>query len=165
MSNCVINTHSYASPCGEITLASFQGKLCLCHWSELTRSRLEHALGAVCVEAPSSVLRKAVGELDEYFAGLRTNFSVPLLPIGTDFQRRVWQALTEIPYGATCSYGQIAQRIGKPSAVRAVAQAIGANPLCLFIPCHRVIGADGSLTGYAGGLKAKRTLLQIEGAL
>ena len=102
-------------------------------------------------------------ELDEYFGGRRRTFDIPLLTVGTDFQKSVWQALLEIPYGETRSYMQIAERIGTPKGVRAVAQALGANGISILIPCHRVIGADGTLTGFAGGLDAKRRLLETEG--
>jgi methylated-DNA-[protein]-cysteine S-methyltransferase len=101
-------------------------------------------------------------QLEEYFAGERTTFELPLRPHGSDFQRDVWRALTEIPYGETRSYGEIARRIGRPDAVRAVGAANGANPIAVIVPCHRVISADGSLTGFGGGLERKRTLLDIE---
>ena len=104
----------------------------------------------------------AIGQLGEYFAGRRHSFDLPLAPRGTEFQRRVWRALTGIPYGTTISYGELARRIGQPSASRAVGLANGANPLPIVVPCHRVIGADGSLTGYAGGLHRKRFLLALE---
>lgn len=162
MSSPVIHIQHYGSPCGTLVLASWRGTLCLCDWSERKISKLEQAFGARCAEVPTAVLRQAVSELDEYFAGSRTSFTVPLQPIGTDFQCQVWQALASIPYGTTMSYAQIARQIHRPQSVRAVAQAIGANPLSLFIPCHRVIGTDGSLTGYAGGIAAKRLLLHIE---
>lgn len=100
--------------------------------------------------------------MDEYFAGERHLFSLPLMVIGTDFQKDVWHALTAIPYGASCSYTAVAHALGRPSAVRAVARAIGANPLSVIIPCHRVIGSDGRLTGYAGGLERKKYLLDLE---
>ena len=109
-------------------------------------------------------MNQAQKELDEYFMGIRKIFSTPLLPIGTDFQKRVWKALLEIPYGETRSYMEIAERVNNPKGVRAVAQAIGANGISLFIPCHRVIGSNHSLTGFAGGLEAKRILLKIEGS-
>ena len=99
----------------------------------------------------------------EYFAGARRVFTVPLAPAGTPFQRLVWDALREIPYGATATYGEIAARIGRPGAARAVGSANHHNPLSIFVPCHRVLGANGALTGYAGGLEAKRKLLAIEG--
>lgn len=101
-------------------------------------------------------------QLQEYFAGERTRFDLPLHPLGTNFQVTVWQALAEIPYGSTISYGELAQRIGQPLAVRAVGAANGRNPLPIVLPCHRVIGANGSLTGFGGGLPTKRFLLAME---
>jgi methylated-DNA-[protein]-cysteine S-methyltransferase len=112
------------------------------------------------------VLKKAVAQLREYFAGKRTTFDLPLdLQGGTAFQQSVWQALLSIPRGGTTSYGVLSQRIGKPAAVRAVGAAVGRNPLSIVVPCHRVLGADGSLTGYAGGLERKTALLHLEGAV
>jgi methylated-DNA-[protein]-cysteine S-methyltransferase len=108
-------------------------------------------------------LAATVVQLNEYFNGGRREFDLPLYFEGTTFQRRVWQELTEIPYGETWSYGQLARRIGKPSASRAVGLANGRNPISILVPCHRVIGADGSLTGYGGGLERKRWLLAHEG--
>ena len=105
-----------------------------------------------------------VAQLAAYFAGKRTGFEVALRPAGTSFQQRVWDALSEIPYGETRSYGEIARRIGQPGAARAVGLANGRNPIAVIVPCHRVIGADGTLTGYAGGLQAKRALLDLEQA-
>lgn len=111
------------------------------------------------------VLRQAVTQLDEYFSGRRTVFDLPLdLQGGTAFQRSVWHALLAIPSGGTTSYGLLSQRIGHPAAVRAVGAAVGRNPVSVIVPCHRVLGADGSLTGYAGGLERKTALLQLEGA-
>jgi methylated-DNA-[protein]-cysteine S-methyltransferase len=126
--------------------------------------RLGRLLGARFEEGTSEVIEEAARQLDEYFAGRRTRFSVPLLFVGTDFQRAVWNGLSDIPYGATLSYGELAARLGVPGAVRAVANANGANALSIFVPCHRVIGSDGSLTGYGGGLPAKRALLELESA-
>jgi methylated-DNA-[protein]-cysteine S-methyltransferase len=112
------------------------------------------------------VLRRAVAQLEEYFCGLRSGFDLPLdLQGGTPFQQSVWQALLSIPRGGTISYGVLGHRIGQPSAMRAVGAAVGRNPLSIVVPCHRVLGADGSLTGYAGGLERKTALLQLEGAL
>jgi methylated-DNA-[protein]-cysteine S-methyltransferase len=102
-------------------------------------------------------------ELDEYFAGTRTEFDVPLAFEGSEFQVQVWHALGEIPYGTTTSYGALAEQLGKPGAARAVGLANGQNPIAVIVPCHRVIGADGSLTGYGGGLERKRFLLALEG--
>ena len=110
-------------------------------------------------------LREAARQLEEYFAGSRREFDLPLRPAGTPFQRAVWLALREIPYGQTRAYRDIARAVNRPRACRAVGMANHVNPLPVFIPCHRVIGADGGLTGYAGGLAAKRFLLALEGAL
>jgi methylated-DNA-[protein]-cysteine S-methyltransferase len=101
-------------------------------------------------------------QLDEYFTGRRTTFDLPLAPHGTAFQRTVWQALLDIPYGATVSYGELADRIGRPTAARAVGLANGKNPIGVIIPCHRVIGSTGALTGYGGGIDRKRRLLTFE---
>jgi methylated-DNA-[protein]-cysteine S-methyltransferase len=111
------------------------------------------------------VLIQAREELGEYFAGQRLRFSLPLdISRGTDFQQQVWRGLLEIASGNTLSYGSLSQRIGRPAAVRAVGAAVGRNPLSIVIPCHRIVGADGSLTGYAGGLDRKTALLQLEQA-
>lgn len=110
----------------------------------------------------SILLKEANRQLQEYFAGKRQVFDLPLAPQGTTFQQKVWQALTEIPFGETRSYGQIAKCIGQPKASRAVGGANNKNPLPIFIPCHRVIGANGKLVGYAGGLEIKKTLLHVE---
>lgn len=115
--------------------------------------------------AASDITAAACDQLAEYFSGLRTVFDLPLAPVGTPFQRRVWHALCEIPYGTTCSYRDIAESIDNPKGVRAVGLANGKNPIAIVIPCHRVIGANGKLTGYAGGLNRKATLLELEGAL
>ena len=116
--------------------------------------------------APSGhpVLARAREQLAEYFAGKRTDFDLPLSATGTEFQESVWRALQDIPYGETVSYGTIATRVGRPTAVRAVGAANGANPIAIVIPCHRVIGADGSLTGYGGGEARKKWLLALERA-
>ncbi len=108
------------------------------------------------------VLRQAARELTEFFAGTRRTFTVPLAPVGTPFQQQVWRALQTISYGATCSYRDIACAVGRPAACRAVGMANHCNPIPIIIPCHRVVGADGRLTGYAGGLAIKSRLLQFE---
>lgn len=110
----------------------------------------------------SPVLAQAAAQLAEYFAGQRQSFTVPLAPRGTPFQQEVWRALCAIPYGQTRSYGQLAAALGRPSAARAVGGACRRNPIWLMIPCHRVVGASGSLTGYAGGLERKKALLALE---
>lgn len=110
----------------------------------------------------SALLREAKKQLQEYFAGKRKKFDLPIKPQGTDFQRKVWTALQTIPYGETCSYGELAAKIGKPKAARAVGGANNKNPILIIIPCHRVIGADGSMVGFACGLPAKEYLLALE---
>ncbi len=162
---------SHDSPCGELILGAMDGKLCLCGWSAgrrfgSDRRRVERLLGARFEEGGAEVLDWAARELDEYFAGRRREFTVPLLFAGSEFQKNVWRALLDIPYGQTVSYGEQAVRVGAPRAVRAVANANGANAISIFAPCHRVIGADGRLTGYGGGLAVKKALLELEaGAL
>jgi methylated-DNA-[protein]-cysteine S-methyltransferase len=122
------------------------------------------AIPAGACEDASAFVSVAL-QIDEYLRGWRTTFDVPLEPRGTEFQLAVWRALRAIPYGATTTYAAIARTIGRPRAVRAVGAANGKNPLSIVVPCHRVIGGDGSLTGYAGGLAAKKKLLEIEGGL
>ncbi|MCO1334607.1 methylated-DNA--[protein]-cysteine S-methyltransferase [Microbulbifer sp. OS29] len=121
-------------------------------------------LGADWQRGGSELTDMAAQQLREYMAGQRRSFNLSLAPRGTEFQRRVWDALVQIPFGETRSYSQQAQFLGQPRAIRAVARANGANPLAVMIPCHRVIGANGSLTGYAGGLALKAQLLTLEGA-
>jgi methylated-DNA-[protein]-cysteine S-methyltransferase len=110
----------------------------------------------------SSVLSAAAAQLEAYFAGELEEFDLPLAPEGTDFQRRVWDAVAAIPYGSTATYGEVAAAIGRPSACRAVGAANGRNPLPIVVPCHRVVGSAGALTGYGGGLERKRALLDLE---
>ncbi|PWT70533.1 MAG: cysteine methyltransferase [Proteobacteria bacterium] len=122
-------------------------------------------LSAAWTEAPElAVLKETRWQLDEYFAGKRRAFDLPLAPTGTSFQQSVWSALCAIPYGETTTYGALAESIRARHGVRAVGAAIGRNPISIVIPCHRVIGADRSLTGYAGGLPRKQALLELEGA-
>ena len=151
-------------------LGSFGDKLCICDWQVEKHSgnvnrRLKRLLDAEFEEGTSEVIEKAADQLNEFFAGQRKEFDVPLLFVGTDFQKTIWKELLNIPFGETVSYGEMARRIGMPKAVRAVANANGANALSIFAPCHRVIGSDHSLTGYGGGLDAKRALLELEGVL
>ena len=166
----VIKTRRYESPCGVLLLGSFGDKLCLCDWQiEKHRGhvdrRLKRILNAEFEEGTSEVIEQAVRQLDEFFTGKRKVFDVPLLFVGTDFQKKVWHELLNIPFGETISYKEMARRIGLPTAVRAVANANGANSVSIFAPCHRVIGSDNSLTGYGGGLAAKEKLLKLEGFL
>ena len=165
----IIVTKRYDSPCGAVILGAWDDKLCMCDWLNGTNhnsvtSRLKRILKAEFAEGTSEVIEKAEKQLDEFFAKKRRDFDVPLLFAGTDFQKTVWRELLQIPYGTTVSYGEMARRIGMPKAVRAVANANGANAISIFAPCHRVIGSDGTLTGYGGGLETKRMLLELESA-
>ena len=165
-----IITRIYESPCGTLLLGSFGDKLCLCDWQvekhrDHVDNRLRRLLDAEFLDGTSAVIDTAIAQLDEYFAGTRQEFDVPVLFAGTDFQKKVWDALLTIPFGNTVSYREIGRRIGMPKAVRAVANANGANSISIFVPCHRVIGSDNTLTGYGGGLAAKEFLLKLERAI
>jgi methylated-DNA-[protein]-cysteine S-methyltransferase len=153
----------YASPLGAmIVAATARGVAGI--WFEGQKHMPDHSGWPEQPRHP--VLLKAVAQLEEYFGGVRDAFDLPLdLQGGTAFQQSVWQALLAIPRGGTTSYGSLGQRIGRPAAMRAVGAAVGRNPVSVVVPCHRVLGADGSLTGYAGGLERKTALLQLEGAL
>lgn len=162
-----IQIQRYHSPCGDLMLGSFEGKLCLCDWAvekhrDVVDVRLRKILQADYEEKASDIIRETGKQLDEYFDGKRTVFDIPLLFVGTDFQKKVWHKLLEIPYGTTLSYRELATRLNMPKAVRAVANANGANAISILVPCHRVIGSDHSLTGYGGGLDAKKALLTLE---
>lgn len=150
------------SPFGELTLVARDDALAAVLWPNDRPGRVK--LGEM-VEAPDHpVLIEAAAQLTDYFAGKRTMFDLPLSFSGTDMQRAVWAALLSIPFGETRSYADVARQIGRPTAVRAVGAANGRNPISIIAPCHRVVGSDGSLTGFAGGLAAKETLLALEGA-
>lgn len=149
------------SPVGQLTLIARASKLCAILWENDKPGRVR--LGPL-LEAPHEpVLQETARQLNQYFAGDRECFELELDFAGTEFQRQVWQALLTIPFGETRSYSQIAIQVGSPKAVRAVGAANGKNPISIIAPCHRVIGASGSLTGFAGGLEAKRFLLALEG--
>ncbi len=163
----IIQIQQYHSPCGDLMLGSFEGKLCLCDWvvkkyRDFVYTRLQKFLQVSYEEKNSDIIQQAKRQLDEYFKGKRKTFDIPLLFVGTDFQKKVWHKLLEIPYGETISYGDLAKRLDIPKAVRAIANANRANAISIFAPCHRVIGSDHSLTGYAGGLTAKKQLLDLE---
>jgi methylated-DNA-[protein]-cysteine S-methyltransferase len=149
------------TPLGALTLAATARGLALAWFDGQAHGTDEVAAP---LQPDNEVLRQAKREFDEYFAGRRHEFSVPLDPAGTDFQQRVWRALLQIPIGRLGTYGDIARELGVPAAARAVGAAIGRNPISIIVPCHRVVGRDGSLTGYAGGLPRKQALLQLEGA-
>ena len=150
-----------ASPVGEITLVASQQGLAAILWENDDAGRVR--LGPMAQDEGHPILCEVQQQLGEYFSGTRTVFSVPLDFRGTDFQKCVWNALLSIPFGETRSYADIARQIGNPKAVRAVGAANGKNPISIIAPCHRVIGANGKLTGFAGGLATKSILLQLEG--
>ena len=151
----------YKSPTGTLTLqANEQGLLGV--WFETHNTQPEN-LGLLDKHHP--ILTRAIVQLDEYFRGIREHFTVPIAATGTAFQEQVWSALVTIPFGKTWSYQELANAIGNPNAVRAVGLANSKNPISIIIPCHRVIGKNGKLTGYAGGVDRKQALLKHEGAM
>ena len=153
-------THAvHPSPLGPLTLVVQEGSLCGLHLQGQRHLPDPAGFGP----RDDGAGREVAAQLDAYFAGDRQAFDVPVALAGTDFQQRVWAALTQIPYGATWTYGRLAAHIGRPTAVRAVGTAAGRNPVCIVVPCHRLVGSGGSLTGYAGGTDRKRRLLDLEG--
>lgn len=149
------------SPVGKLTLISGDNQLTAVLWENDRPNRVQATPDLENNTHP--VLLEAEKQLQEYFDGQRNQFDLPLNPIGTDFQKEVWRVLASIPYGSTLSYADIARKLGNLKAVRAVGAANGRNPLSIIVPCHRVIGTDGKLTGFAGGLEAKAWLLSREG--
>lgn len=159
-----MRTHTVIdTPVGPLTIVAEEGQI-LCLYMDLQRHRPDDdELGELEPRGrDTEPFKAAADQLDAYFAGDLTTFDLPLAPRGSEFQQRVWAALQEIPYGETESYGQLAERIGSPGGARAVGLANGRNPIGIIIPCHRVVGADGSLTGYGGGIERKRQLLDLE---
>ena len=148
------------SPLGDLTLVAHDGVLAGLYFAEHARRPHPDTFGA----RDDAGFAAAVEQLDDYFHGRRTGFDLPLAPRGSAFQRRVWELLRRIPYGQTRSYGQLAAELGNPGLAREVGAANGRNPISVIVPCHRVVGADGKLVGYAGGLARKRYLLDLEGA-
>ncbi len=162
-----ITTSTYLSPVGELRLGSLEGKLCMCDFilpghESRTVKRLENAFQAHFIDGITPVITQTCMQLDEYFAGRRSVFSIPLQLFGTPFQQQVWRILQTVGYGETISYAEEAARLGRPTAYRAVANANGANPISIIIPCHRIIASNQKLGGYGGGLDKKRFLLRLE---
>ncbi|MCK4874859.1 MAG: methylated-DNA--[protein]-cysteine S-methyltransferase [Sulfurimonas sp.] len=162
-----IHIQYYKTDYAEFIMGSFEDKLCLLDFKyrktrKAVDDRIKKGLNAEYVEMDDEVLQKARVQLDEYFDLKRKKFDIPLLTVGTDFQKSVWIALTDVEYGTTSTYLQLAKDIGNEKAVRAVANANGANSIGIIIPCHRIIGTNGELTGYAGGLPLKNQLLKLE---
>ena len=168
--NNQIKIQYYKSPIGELILGSFNDKLCLADWRyrkmrKAIDKRLKKSLKAEFIEEPSAIIKKTKTQLLEYFNNKRTTFEVDLLLVGTDFQKTVWKELIAIPYGKTNSYLELSKKLNNVKAIRAVASANGANAIAILVPCHRIIGSDGKLVGYAGGLSVKKKLLLLEGAV
>lgn len=162
-----IHATRYQCICGELILAAFDGRLCMCDWTSSKRhehniTMLKKELNAETYECSDLIISAAITELNEYFQGVRQTFDIPLYITGTEFQRRVRHELVNIPYSDTISYSELAVRLCIPKGIRSVASAVAGNPLSIFLPCHRVIGSDGTLKGYAGGLNNKSKLLELE---
>ena len=157
----------YKSPIGELIIGDYKNQLCLCDWRfRKMRSsiydKIRKRLNAEFVEEESEIISTTKFQLLNYFEGVQTTFSLPLLMTGSDFQLKVWKELMNIPHGKTESYLSLARKLNNEKAIRAVASANGANCIAIIIPCHRIIGSNGELTGYAGGLRTKQKLLELE---
>ena len=164
-----VNIQYHKSVLGELIIGSFEGKLCLMDYRYSKQrnrvdARIQKGLSAEYIIKSDAIIEKTINQIDLYLRAEIKHIDIPLIMVGSDFQKSVWKALLEIPYGSTASYLQIANMIGNPKSVRAVANANGVNALAVIIPCHRIIGSNGSLVGYAGGLNLKRKLLEIEQA-
>lgn len=162
-----IYTQHYVSSFGELILGSFENQLCLCDWRYRKQranidKRLQDGLKADFVDETSDVLEATKFQLGEYFKGVQKVFQLPIVLVGTDFQKSVWNELLKIPFGETRTYLQLSKQLNNEKAIRAVASVNGANALSIIVPCHRIIGSDGNMVGYAGGLQAKKKLLQLE---
>ncbi|OGU58721.1 MAG: cysteine methyltransferase [Ignavibacteria bacterium GWF2_33_9] len=162
-----IKITTFKTPIGEILIGSFNSKLVMVDWKwrkmrSTIDKRIQKFLQAEFEEGKNEVISKTIEQLDEYFIGNRKGFDLPIMLCGKEFQQKVWSALLAIPYGQTSTYLKLAEKIGDSKAVRAVANANGANAISIIIPCHRIIGSDGELVGYAGGLPAKKKLLELE---
>ncbi|MCI0158948.1 methylated-DNA--[protein]-cysteine S-methyltransferase [Leifsonia shinshuensis] len=147
---------------GSVTIVAEGDAVTGLYFAHHIRRPAQHTLGATVAAASDGLLAEASRQLDEYLAGRRRAFELPFAAEGNDFRKRVWNAVAAIPFGETTTYGSIAAGLGDRSLAYRVGQAVGANPLCVFVPCHRVLGSNGSLTGYAGGLRRKRALLELE---
>ena len=162
-----INIQFHKTKYGEFILGSFDNRLCLLDFRyrkmrTTVDNRIKKGLNAEYIESDNDLLKKTRQQLQEYFSWQRKEFSIPILTIGTNFQKSVWKALAEVPYGKTSTYLDLARKINNEKAVRAVASANGANSIGLIIPCHRIIGSNGELVGYGGGLAVKKRLLKLE---
>lgn len=163
-----IYTKQWKSPLGELVLGVYNEQICLCDWQYRKMrlsidNRLQQTLNATIINKEHQLHHTLITQLNEYFEGQRKEFNIPIKLVGTNFQINIWNLLLQIPYGKTCSYAELSKKYGNEKATRAVATANGANAISIIIPCHRVIGSNGTLVGYAGGLSAKSKLLKLEG--
>jgi methylated-DNA-[protein]-cysteine S-methyltransferase len=164
-----IHTAYFKTKFGELIVGSMDDKLCLCDWRYRKMrgpidDRIQKGLNAGYVEERSETIEETISQLSQYFNGKRTQFDLPLLMVGSEFQKLVWNTLLQIPFGKTETYLGLSRKLGDEKAIRAVAAANGANAISIIVPCHRILGSDGRLTGYAGGLETKKKLLQLENA-
>ena len=167
MQSTPIYTSYYTSPVGELVLGDFENQLCLCDWRYRNKrnevdTRILNGLNATFEEKETDLVKETKRQLEAYFSKTSTAFDLPLLLVGTDFQQAVWKALQQVPFGKTQTYMGLSKQMNNPKAIRAVAGANGANSLAIIIPCHRIIGSNQELIGYAGGLTVKRKLLALE---
>jgi methylated-DNA-[protein]-cysteine S-methyltransferase len=167
MQSTPIYTSYYTSPVGELVLGDFENQLCLCDWRYRNKRnevdyRILNGLNAAFEEKETDLVKETKRQLEAYFSKTNTAFDLPLLFVGTDFQQAVWKALQQVPFGKTQTYMGLSKQMNNPKAIRAVAGANGANSLAIIIPCHRIIGSNQELIGYAGGLTVKRKLLALE---
>ncbi len=165
-----ISIKYYKSPVGELIIGEYHRKLCLCDWRyrkmrESIDKRIKAELKADYIEQETNLIQFTIDQLNEYFEGKRTSFDLPIKWVGSQFQQSVWESLLTIPYGKTETYLGLSKKLGNEKAIRAVAAANGANAISIIVPCHRIIGSKGELTGYAGGIPAKKKLLELENAL
>lgn len=162
-----IHIQYYETGIGEMILGCFDGRLCMLDFRyrkmrQAVDDRIKKGLDAEFIEQDDEIITRARIQLEEFLHGERARFDLPLMMVGTDFQKEVWGALMQVPYGKTVSYPNLAKSIGREKAVRAVAAANGANAMAIVIPCHRIVGSQGGLVGYSGGLAVKKRLLQLE---
>lgn len=163
----LVSIQYYKSDLGELVLGSYEGRLCVCDWRyrksrEAVDRSIMQGLNANFIEMESAVVDTALKQLSEYFTGSLKEFDLPLRMVGTRFQRSVWNELLKIPYGQTETYMGLARRLGDEKAIRAVANANGANAISIIVPCHRIVGSKGEMVGYAGGVHVKKKLLLLE---
>ncbi len=164
-----IKIQYFKTALGELLMGSYEEQLCLCDWRyrkmrSAIDQRIKTGLDAEYIEEETDIIHQTKNQLTEYFNGLRTTFDIPLLLVGTSFQKSVWEELMKIPFGKTETYLGLAKTMNNKLAIRAVAAANGANAISIMVPCHRIIGSKGELVGYAGGLSVKKKLLKLEGS-